>query len=372
VPKVAHELDQTKQVIPAHPVRGSVKGSEFVPTAAQIQRGELTLQIVKPGTTTVERSLKLNLAPMLVSGQPVPPILGREWKIKLDTEPGTAVPEVWIELPGKNAFFFQSGYAMTLELGPRVDGKVAGKIYLSIPDEEQTTLAGVFEVPYPRQPHEPPSPEDAPYITGSVTVTGAKPDTQVRVAYAAFGQTVSFPELQIPFDPSPAELAQWVSTEPNKDQTSKSTLVAGNGMNWPFRYEHVKLPPGRYLVSAGVSGGPTVWKWVNLPAGGMLTENFTLDATKSGSVEVSVPANVTGKVFVAPADEPDKPALDAATFHAFALQVMRQDVAIAGGKALVKNLAPGKYEVRVGELKGTVEIVADKTAELMLTAPKQP
>ena len=59
-------------------------------------------------------------------------------------------------------------------------------------------------------------------------------------------------------------------------------------------------------------------------------------------------------------------------FSALALQVVRQDIDIVSGKALVKNLAPGKYVVRVGDLRGTVEIVAGKTVEMALASPKKP
>jgi hypothetical protein len=148
-------------------------------------------------------------------------------------------------------------------------------------------------------------------------------------------------------------------------------LVAGDGKLRPTRYEHIKLPPGRYLISAGIVGGPAVWKWVDLPAGGALTENFTLDATAAGGVEVTVPADVVGKVFIAPADAPDKPALNADQFSAIALQVVRQYPDVVAGKALVKNVAPGRYEVRVGDLRGTIEIVAGKTVELSLRPPKK-
>jgi hypothetical protein len=114
-----------------------------------------------------------------------------------------------------------------------------------------------------------------------------------------------------------------------------------------------------------------VAKWVDLPAGGALTENFTLDATAAGGVEVTVPADVVGKVFIAPADAPDKPALNNDQFSTIAIQVVRQFPDIVAGKALIKNLAPGRYAVRVGDLRGTVDIVAGKTVELSLLPPKK-
>jgi hypothetical protein len=202
-------------------------------------------------------------------------------------------------------------------------------------------------------------------------VAGAKPDAEVRVSYVAFTaeSKVVFKELQLPFDPVPEQQARWTRDESERPRTS--TFVSGDGKSRAFRYEHVKLPPGRYLISAAVVGGPAVWKWVELPPGGAFTENFALDASKTGSVEVSVPAEVKGQVHLAPADAPERAPLELDLFVAVAFQIVRQDTDIVAGKALVKNLAPGKYEVRAGELRGTVEIIAGKTAEFALTPPKK-
>lgn len=354
------EMDRSKHVIPATPVKGRIAGVDVVPEAL-IESDELTFRVLKTGTPIVERSVKLKLAPRLVAGQPIPSVLGREWKVPFDALPGTEVPEVWREV-GKDAYFAQSAYALTLELGPRKDGKVAGKIYLCLPDEHKTVLAGTFVANYVRSHTELPGPDDVPYIASAVTVTGAKPDAKIRVGFVAFTPMgVEFKELDGPIDPQPLEFAQWT-----RDDTGKTRLVAGDGKSRPFRFESVKLVPGRYLLSAAVAGGPAMWKWVEVPAGGALTENFALDASKTGGVEVSTPQEVRGKVYLAPADAPDRPALDADLFVAVASQVVRQDAEIVAGKATMKNLAPGKYEVRAGDLRGFVDVVAGKTAELTL------
>jgi hypothetical protein len=382
-PKVAAwELDQAKHAIPAAPVRGSIVGVGVTP-AAQIEGAELTFRSFKADGTTIDRSVKLNLAPMLVAGQPLPQVLDRSWKVKLDDGPGPGVPEVWSEVAGKNPRVDSTHYALTLELGPRRDGKVAGRIFLSLSDEDKTFLAGTFEAAYVRPHTERPGPDDAPYIAGDVTVTGAKPDAAVRVTYAGFPSTGAFfiKEQQITFHQGPIEQASWTRDDDPADKPRMSVLVAGDGKGRPTRYEHVKLPPGRYLISAGVVGGPAAGRWVDVQAGDARTENFTLDATAAGGVEVTVPADVTGKVFLAPADAPDKPSLSKDKFDAIALQVVRQFPDIVAGKALIKNVAPGRYEVRVGEmrvgdmrvekLRGTVEIVAGKTVELSLGPPKK-
>ena len=366
------EIDPDKHAIPATAVKGNISGAEVAPEVT-IEGEELVFRVMQPGTAVVERKLRLRLAPMLLPGQPAPPVLGRNWKVKADAVPGPAVPEVWIEVPAKNTIHaFVTGYALTLELGQRKDGKVSGKVFLSVADEGNTVLAGTFEAVYARPHTERPGSDDAPFVSGEVTVTGAKPDAEVRVTYAAFTPTgVFFKELEIAFDPLPIEQARWTRDDTPADMPRVSTLVSGDGKARPARYEPVKLPPGRYLLSAGVLGGPAVWKWVDIAAGATLTENFALDATKTGGVEISTAPGATGKVSLAPADEPTRPPLDPDFFQTIALQVVRQDADIVGGKATVKNLAPGRYEVRAGDERRTVEIVAGKVAELDMTPPKK-
>lgn len=364
--KGAWELDQSKHVIPEAPVKGSIAGMEVTPEAV-LEGDELNFIAYKAGTREMERNVKLKLAPMLLAGQPIPSVLGRNWKVKTDAEQGPEVPVAWRFVGGKDPFLYPSGYALTLELGSRKEGAVAGKIYLSLPDDQKTVLVGTFAAKYSRPHTEPPGPDDTPYIGGEVNVVSAKPNAEVRIAYAAFSPAgVSFKELQLSTDANPLELAQWT-----RDETEKSRLISGDGKSRPFRYEHVKLAPGRYLISAAVVGGPAVWKWVDVTAGSKLTENFTIDATKTGGVEVSAPAGMTGKLLIAPADDPGKPALETEIFRALELQIVRQDIDLVSGKALIKNLAPGKYEVRAGDLKGTVEIVAGKTVEFALMPPKK-
>ncbi len=173
-----------------------------------------------------------------------------------------------------------------------------------------------------------PTPQEAPYIRGEVLRGRIEREGPVRVAYARFvDDKMEADELQGPCDPDPLESADWTS---NGAKTSR--LILGDGKARPYRYEHTKLQPGRYLISAAVVDGPVVWKWLDLPANGMLTENFTIDATKTGGVEVTVPMGVTGRVFIAPASEAGKPALNADLFQAVAVQVVRQDAGIVAGK----------------------------------------
>lgn len=337
--KIVAEMDADKHAVPTEAVRGRIAGTDVTPEVL-VTSEELIFRVLKPGTQTVQRSVIFKLAPR-VPGQPPPaPAPGRNWKVKRDAEPGPAVPTVWLETQGQPIIALPSGYALTLELGPRKNGKVTGKVYFVAPEEQKTELAGTFTAEYLRFQMEPPGADDAPYITGEVTLVGAAPDAKVRTTCAAF---------------LPSGGAQFT-----------------DGVQPTAQYEYVKLEPGRYLISAGVTNGPAVWKWFDVAPGATATENFTIDATKSGGIEVSAAPDAKGKVLVAPADDPSRPPLDASLFEALSVQVFpREKVEVVVGKALVKNLAPGRYEVRFGNERRIVDVVAGKTAEVNLLPPKK-
>ncbi len=369
-PKVVWEIDADKHAIPAAPVRGSIAGVEVTPEVG-LTGEEITFRVRKAGMPAIERSVSLKLAPH-VPDRTESGTVGRNWKVKAGDPPGPAAPEIWLEVDGQGIRLESSGYALTLELGPRKNGKVAGKIYLSLPDKEQTVLAGTFTTDYFRPHTEKPGPDDLPYVAGEVTVAGADPKAEVRVAYAAFPATggVLFKELQIAADAKPVEQAIWTSDGDGVTPRT-STLTPGDGKGRPFRFEYVKLPPGRYLLSAAVVGGPAVWKWVDVPANGVLTENLALDVTKTGNLEIATPPDAKSAVFIAPADELTRPVMDPRHFESVSVQVVRTTVEVIAGKAVVKNLGAGRYEVRLGDERRFVDVAAGKTAEVNMTPAKK-
>jgi hypothetical protein len=64
---------------------------------------------------------------------------------------GAGVPQIlkrWKATPSSamQQKFFSTGYAMKLELGQAADGTIPGKIFLALPDPEQSVVAGIFKV----------------------------------------------------------------------------------------------------------------------------------------------------------------------------------------------------------------------------------
>lgn len=138
-------LDLTQAKIPSGRANGSISGTNFVPQVARVD---------PVGNAQVLR---------LLQGQPVSP--DREVLVYLHLKPGeklggqtlnisqgmagVGVPQVmkrWKTNPRFAPQYksFTSGYAMRLELGQVADGVVPGKIFLALPDPDQSVVAGNF------------------------------------------------------------------------------------------------------------------------------------------------------------------------------------------------------------------------------------
>ena len=237
-PKPVYEMDPAKHAIPPGPVTGVLGGAEFTPQAS-IEGDYLIFRSSKSGSPIAEREVMLRLRI-----NPTQSLQNRKWKVGPETPPGLDVPEILVALPGRQTHMDANGYALTLELGGRKDGKLPGKIFLSLPGEEKSFLAGSFVAAAPRQPTEPPGVEDVPLVNGSVTVIGAAPDAVLTTGYAGYPK----PDQSPPFAAVDLQLGEPVSPPRwelrDYDKPRVTSLIAGDGKMIPSHYEHSKLTPG--------------------------------------------------------------------------------------------------------------------------------
>lgn len=127
-------------VIPAQPARGEIQKAAFVVESAEIENGVLTLRQGKEPLTTevklflnsktwhvpAERSFKINGQ----AGGADTPLVRIRWQ-----EAGQKAPR---------QRDFSDRYTLQLELGRELDRKLPGKIYLLLPDEDKSQIAGTF------------------------------------------------------------------------------------------------------------------------------------------------------------------------------------------------------------------------------------
>ena len=144
-------LDLTNTTIPETAAAGRISGTDFKCDLAVLQGGTLTL---RAGTTTIPYfGVTINffarrseeLAGKLLNVTVEDPIAPRVVLRSLDNE--QPVNEV-----------VRGGYAMKLEFGRAAGGRIPAKIYICLPDEAKSYVAGIFQAvirdppPPPKQP----------------------------------------------------------------------------------------------------------------------------------------------------------------------------------------------------------------------------
>jgi hypothetical protein len=138
-------LDITKAKIPSGRANGSIAGTNFVPDTARVDPvgNAQVLRLLQGQPVSPDREVLVYLH--LKAGEKIG---GQTFNISQDMA-GSGVPQVtkrWKHNPKFAPQYksFTSGYAMRLELGPQADGAVPGKIFLALPDADQSVVAGNF------------------------------------------------------------------------------------------------------------------------------------------------------------------------------------------------------------------------------------
>ncbi len=139
------DLDQAQ--IPEGRVNGMISGTNFVAETVRVDPvgTAQVLRLFQGTALSPDREILVYLH--LKAGDK---LSGHTWTISKDMKAGADVPQVikrWKTKAGYQPALkaFNSGYAMKLELGEVAEGSVSGKIFVALPDPEQTVAAGLFK-----------------------------------------------------------------------------------------------------------------------------------------------------------------------------------------------------------------------------------
>lgn len=139
-PEAAEVRTDPKVVeIPDAPLSGTIEGQPFTPTAAALENG--VLRLTEGSRFIADQQVLIFL--FLRPGESV------EDTIRLVPDPSRTTPHVhlrWKGGDGASTAVRSRGYAMRLEFGKTSDGKVPARLYLELPEPDQTRMAGNFEV----------------------------------------------------------------------------------------------------------------------------------------------------------------------------------------------------------------------------------
>jgi hypothetical protein len=138
--KATWNIDLANAEFPERHASGRLHSADFTVETVIFQNGSLILRQdtgfsrqfvigipLKPGETIPGKSFQVT-----ATDSNSQPRIVMNWKDETGKPPGTQS--------------FTKGYAMKLEFGAAADGKVPGKIYLCVPDAEQSYVAGNFEI----------------------------------------------------------------------------------------------------------------------------------------------------------------------------------------------------------------------------------
>jgi hypothetical protein len=139
-------LDVEAAKIPDGRANGMLSGTNFLVDTARIDTvGAAQVLTLRQGTGPVaDREMLIYLH--LNAGEN---LASHKWTISKDMR-GSAAPQVikrWKADPryAPKTQTFAGGYAMKLELGAMGNGSIPGKIFLALPDTDQSVVAGMFD-----------------------------------------------------------------------------------------------------------------------------------------------------------------------------------------------------------------------------------
>jgi hypothetical protein len=358
---LAWTQDLQQMSFPATAVAGKLCGRPFAPQAWELSRLRgrfLTLR--QGGEFNPELEVRI-----LLSSAKDDSFSGKSYQVAPDAAP--PVPPVSVscrehERRAAEPRVFSTKYAMRLEFGQERDGKLPGKLYLCLPDESKSYVAGTFTAEVEPDYSQPPRPDEAPCVAGRVALK-ARDEYNVVAGFlglTAEGKPVSN-LIGTPVKPG-VEMAVSSVTDPPQRSTLVNDAAAG------CLCRHARLAPGRYLFFVGAGERYIDWHWVEVRDKAPVTLAFALEPDAAGAVDVILPKDAKGGVRLIPLDEAGKVPDVKAALDLLSL-AMKTEVDAKDGHVLLDGLRPGRYRVAVGGAAKDVTVKAKETVKADLSAP---
>ena len=136
-------MDLSTAELPVSQVNGSISGTNFVASTIRLGKNNSTYVLnLRQGTNAIADAEIVVVLRLRATDH----VETNKWEIAKDTRMAPQILKKWKTGPRMVAQkSYMSGYTMRLEFGQFGDGVLPGKIYLALPDKEQSVLAGEFE-----------------------------------------------------------------------------------------------------------------------------------------------------------------------------------------------------------------------------------
>jgi hypothetical protein len=372
LPPVGWTRDLKAMRFPAKPAAGKMHGRTFQPQSVDVSRVRGRFLTLRQGEEfNPEIEVKI-----LLSGSKVETFAGKSFEVAPDANAATEpLPPVTLfckepdpkngEPKPKNAepVIFTNRYALRLEFGQEQDGKLPGKIYLCLPDESRSYLAGTFNADVEPDYSKPPRLDEAPCVAGRIALPPGKEEINVVAGFV--GRTVDGTPVS---NLTGTVLVPDVETSVTSSITPPQRSTLARDTEAGCIYRHARLTPGRYLVFVGSGDRYIDWRWIEVKDRTPLTFDFALDPKTAGVLEVTLAKDAKDGVRLIPLDETGKVPDIKEAMSALSLAV-KTDVPAKDGRVVLDGLRPGRYRTVAGTVEKDVTIKAKETAKVDLSAP---
>ncbi|HUA37963.1 MAG TPA: hypothetical protein VMA35_06130 [Candidatus Sulfopaludibacter sp.] len=136
-------LDLTKAVFPKPPASGKIHGKDFVCRQAVLRDGLLVLRSEQGWQPEMAANVFISTNAFSTNAAEI--LSGRSFEVGTNHAgfaPGVSL--FWREGDLRVMQMFTNGFAMKLEFGKISGNKLPGKVYLCLPDESRSCVAGTF------------------------------------------------------------------------------------------------------------------------------------------------------------------------------------------------------------------------------------
>jgi hypothetical protein len=348
--------DPEKAVFPKGAAHGKLKGRPFQTASATVSGfGWLTLKQSGKGLPPLE----VTVFGLIGAWREGDSLAGKRYLItpKQKAKGTLEVAMKWLD---KGPFLtekrFREGFLLKLEFDKfDKEGRLPGRLYLCLPDEDKSVVAGTFLMSE-SYPFSPPTP---PYIRGRVTLKGTEKG-HLEAGYIAWQTPPDAKGGQF----GGAGLGSVSAGEKNWSVGSRNTHLISDA-DGKISFAHLRVAPGMHLVYLRWKELYYVWRWVEVKANGAVSVDLTVDPAQSGRLVVStgkpveavrlIPLTEDGKL--SPRDLRPKIPDQLALIHLPGAK---------DGKTVFDGLRAARYRVLVATATADVEVKAGKTTTVQL------
>jgi hypothetical protein len=179
-PPASWSLDKIPAPLPNYAANGVIMSNDFLVDVAHLDKtpdNKVTLSL-RQGTGSVpDRDFMIYLR--LDPGEGLD---GKQWSVAQTDKVPPPPPVVKQWRPdaryGPQSKWFRSGYAMKLQLGTNINNKISGSIYLALPDDDHSFVAGAFSADV--RNIQPPAPGQAPNNPPPATTSSSQQSNSRR------------------------------------------------------------------------------------------------------------------------------------------------------------------------------------------------